>query len=86
MTWLFGIILSWLVGNPLIIRFLEGDFIWFFLGGYSALLGYFAACLIKNKYLRIGVGILFASAGIVFAHWVYEFFMTLYTTPLGPHL
>jgi hypothetical protein len=75
--------MNWLA---LEIHIIEGDSIWFALGGISALSGWLATGLFTNRWVRVLGGLALAVSCVYLTHYGYEAFMTWYTTPLGAHL
>jgi len=67
-------------------RLIHGDFIWFIFGGLSAILFSAPAIKIRKRWLAIPVYIMLAFVGVLLSHYLFEQFMSWYTTPLGPSL
>jgi len=70
----------------LLSRILNGDMIWFAIGGGSALAGWWLARLFPRRWMQIVGGLLLACLFVWLAHQGYEIFHEWYTTPLGPGL
>ena len=82
-----------MLGNILgvVIRVLQGDCIWFALGGLSALVGFgagwlYTAALKMPAWVKLTVALLVCFLGVLLMHEGFEHFMAWYTTPLAPHL
>ena len=72
-------------------RILDGDCIWFMLGGFGSLLGFgvgwlYALALKMPWWVKLIVGLLLALLCVLLVHEGFERFMVWYTTPLNTPL